>query len=63
MSKTARNVFERKAKAYAVDISRGPYGELLDAHARECWYFFFSAWQARARDIKKRSRLGKEGGQ
>lgn len=50
MSKKAREIFERHAKAYNVNTVRGQYGELLDSKARECWYFFFSAWKARARD-------------
>lgn len=55
MSKKAREIFERHAKAYNVNTVRGQYGELLDSKARECWYFFFSAWKARARDIKQRT--------
>lgn len=58
MSKTARRWFARRAKDYGLDITSGEWGEWLNAETRKCWYFWYSAWQLRARDIKKR-RAGK----
>jgi hypothetical protein len=59
MSKTARKRFEIRAKAYALDLSRGVYGEWLNAETSKCWYFWITSWQARARDINKRAASGK----
>lgn len=60
MSKTARTLFERRARQYGdVDLSIGIFGEWLSPHTRRAWFFFYSAWKDRAKDIKKRTGMGK----
>lgn len=56
MSVKARELFDRRARQYGLDTSRGQFGEILNADTRTAWYFWFRAWQERAKDIRGKKR-------
>lgn len=62
MSAKATELFIKAAKRYGgIDLSRGAYGEWLAKRTRALWYFWYSAWQARAKDIKRKRATPKPG--
>lgn len=63
MSVRATELFIKAAKrsGYPLNLSRGLYGEWLANETRTVWYFWYSAWQARAKDIKRKRKPSNAG--